>query len=633
MASKRRDPQFLSASPNETGASVPLPYEVWGDGVYKLDETKTPDTAEPVDPDIDARPPAAHRKYLERIALKPVWVSGTGVTDGTMPEAVVQLAWMLNDEVQARWFGMADISDTKRLIDLSKFGVPSSSENARDLVCYLTRAARLVSVTRAGSLLISRCGWRDTKEGKGFLLGDTWYGPGRVVADPRGANVKYAKALKPAGDEAVWLDWVRRVYEESWASRFTLSAACAAPLLHLLDERSAYIYHWGGSTRGKSALAQFCTSIYGKPEILTGSFNRTLNSVTGMFRQITDMPVTFDELQVGNDIDSAHIIYAVCGERSKDRAGRDGALLNDQESWKTVLFMTGEKPVVEKDLGGQGNRGFQLNVPIFDKLGDGAVLYAAAHQHHGHGARVLVPYLVERVNSDPGYITKLRETHENLAKRLMVAAKAPKNHAKIAATVVLGGWMLTKILLGLGKDEQSRLFDDAVTVLQKGTPATDDNLANRALEAFREHRMSSGGAWVDGRITPHEQKLRMANARNIMGIVATYGGKEEVWLMPAQADRYLRSLDLLPVRVWNDLIATGKLTRGEGQNLGAKRPFGTHRARMYVIPYEILFPTVSKDGLVLIQGGVDGVNPPPPINVDDPSEGKTDDPDGGPGAA
>ena len=616
MASKRREPQFLRASPTETGAAVPLPYEVWSDGVYKLDETKTPDTAELVEPDIDERPPASHRKYLERIALKPVWVAGTGITDGTMPEAVVQLAWLLDDVVQARWFGMADISDTKRLVDLSKFGVPSSSENARELVAYLTRAARLVSITCAGSVLISRCGWRDTKEGKGFLLGDTWYGSGRVVSDPRGANVKYAKALRPAGDADVWLDWVRKVYEESWAARFTLSASCGALLLHLLDERSWFLYHWGGSTRGKSALAQFCTSIYGKPEILTGSFNRTLNSVTGIFRQINDMPVTFDELQVAGDLDTSQVIYSVCTERSKERAGRDGSLLNDQEAWKTVLFMTGEKPVVEKDLGGQANRGFQFNVPIFDKLGDGAVLYAAAHEHYGHGARVLVPYLVQKVNGDPGYISKLRETFKILSERLEREAKVPINHAKIAATAVLGGWLLTEVLLGRGKDERSQLFDDAVTALNEGTPGAGSSLADRALDALREHRVSSGGAWIDGRITPYEAKQRMANARNIMGIVTTYRGVEEVWFMPAQVDRYLRSLDLLPVRVWNDLATTQRLTRGEDKHFAPRRPFGEHRTRVYVIPYAVLFPIVGKDRLVLVQGGVDGVNPPVPVKLD-----------------
>ena len=120
--------------------SVPRGYEVWKNGVYRIDEI--PDDAIAERPSLNKIPSAERRRGLRSVARRPLWIRSLGRALDE-EETLLQLAYYEASNERAprfEWVSQLQISDRRQLVQLARSGAPVRTGNADRVEEYLDRA-------------------------------------------------------------------------------------------------------------------------------------------------------------------------------------------------------------------------------------------------------------------------------------------------------------------------------------------------------------------------------------------------------------------------------------------------------------------------------------------------------------
>lgn len=244
--------------------------------------------------------------------------------------------------------GSEVISSAQRIIALARNGISVNSENAKEVVRYLSSLRdwnyRELAVQKSASHL----GW----------LPDGQFAPFAKEIEYDGESDEFARlygGFRPEGDENVWLETVKKVRSgKSVPARIALAASFAAPLVSKLGALSFFVHLWGLQGSGKTVALLLGASVWGNPQIggYIKSFSGTKVSMELFSAFCGNLPVFLDELQVISDRKSFDdIIYSLCEGVSKGRGAKDGGLQTSRR-WATVFLTTGEMPIVQSNSGG-----------------------------------------------------------------------------------------------------------------------------------------------------------------------------------------------------------------------------------------------------------------------------------------
>src|SRR5437763_5958175 len=201
---------------------------------------------------------------------------------------------------------------------------------------------------------------------------------------------------------------------------FALSAALAAPMLHIRDLESGGFHIVGASSIGKTTLLIAAGSVWGGGGVrgFIKQWRATDNGLEALAASHCDTLLALDEIAQMVPEAAAASAYMLANNGPKHRAGRGGEGRPAAE-WRTLFLSTGEIDLVAKIAeAGKGRRptaGQQVRVVdipgdagagrgIFEELhgfDDAGVLSAhlrvAAGQNYGHAGRELL----RRVAADP----------------------------------------------------------------------------------------------------------------------------------------------------------------------------------------------------------------------------------------
>lgn len=596
---------------------VPYGYEVWGDGIYHI-EVPPDDNA---DPDIQATPSSYRRQGLRIVAHEPIWIRRFGRALDT-GEQLVELAFRdaLSHEIQAQWVNRLDLAAKIHLVKLAKRGLPVNDGNVQALMFYLDHALHLngpklevVQVAaRSGAyqleyLAKNEKNLTEKRTGWGWLLGDRWVGPvnTRVEADPRQLH-QNARGFMVSGSEEEWFEKFKEVVAKGPIARFLTYSTFAAPLLRFIKQRTFIIHHWGAAGGGKTALAKFAATAWGDQSMLMQNFNRTQLAFIEMFKHIDDLPVTFDELQSSGMKDHAPLIYALCLEHGRGRAGRDGGLQEEVQSWRSVVRTTGEEPIIGKgglvDLGGQANRVVQIGTPVLSTQEASELHQWIERKHFGWGGLRFLERLgraLEFADGEAVIEEKFRELHAALTSRVSIAL-----HARTLqlATVALAQYLANRWFLDADADSAFQgAIDDAVAVADTiAAEEVQETLADQALQLFRDHFAAHRNSWYDLSDRTQEEQIAQGSYKSLTGILVP----NEVWIVQREANLILSKANLPQRRVWADLKRAGVLytyDRGldggeaaQKQN-GVARRYGKFHSKCYVLHRDRCGPFTSDD--------------------------------------
>ena len=479
-------------------------------------------------PEIGTPPPLWHQQNLVRITHTPIYGGLPGYrvhTSGVAEDLLGLLAYPLpgSTEITHTWAPARQLRDRARILELAAKGLDVTSKNADFLVEYFAAFAGANQHVRP-ALIADRLGYYEvpahlapdrpiTEQLQGprqaaWLLSDTFLGPDVVEVDVRNRSAVQRAYHVSKGrfesHEAAAEGWRAFISEfmalpgiQGALVRTALGAAHLAPIMSVLGQYPMFVHYHGLKSRGKSSLAVLACSAFGdtRKGAILQTMNATLIGVTDMLvHEVSHLPVIFDETMVSGATpgDSQQFVMSVTQgvERRVSRMVRQQV---ENRSYSTVVFTTGEHPLIGVDYGGQSKRVIEIQLTKENSLPDAynRRVYAwLAHEGAwGHCGR--------------SFLSKLRPTMETVEQRARYATMRGEfsNHLFEATqdrglSDMLGSIAVTEYLLlclefGYTPEAARQLaLADAMEVYQRcirvTREMTDRPIHERFIDALRQ---------------------------------------------------------------------------------------------------------------------------------------------------
>lgn len=297
--------------------------------------------------------------------------------------------------------GRENLASAQKIIQLARNGVAVNSENAKELVRFITDIESRNYERLPVQNSTEHCGWLPNGEFAPFCDGVVYGGE-----SPEFNRIYNGFGSK--GNQDTWMEIAKTVRAgQSVPARIALAASFAAPLVSLCGALPFFVHLWGTQGCGKTVGLMLAASVWGNPDIGAGyikSFGGTKVSQELYAAFCCNVPVLLDELQVISDRKTFDdIIYMLCEGMSKGRGAKEGGL-QLQRRWSTCMITTGEMPIVQSNSGGGAAvRTIEVNYggqPLFE---DARYVANTLKENYGFAGKTYVEVL-----KDPSVIQLLK---------------------------------------------------------------------------------------------------------------------------------------------------------------------------------------------------------------------------------
>lgn len=355
----------------------------------------------------------------------------------------VRLSFFKDGSWQSVVTNRSTIANKANIVQLADRGIEVTSENARELVEYISDVINLNTEKIPVSKGVTHLGWADGE----FIP----YASGFKYDGDDSFRDLYT-SIKESGDFESWKKLCRELRGSSKVVHLLLAAAFASVLNNKLGILPFIIHLWGNSGTGKTVALMIAMSIWGNPE--PGKLVRTLNSTqTALLRCsafLKDIPFAADELQIiktkNDNFDS--LIMSLCEGVDKGRGKSNGGI-EITEEWRCCFLFTGEEPIT-KTVSGGGVKNRVIEVEVFEKVVEnGNFVSNFVRSNYGHAGRKFVSNLPCR--------RELQERYREISKEILCNIKTTEKQAMAMSAILLADEISTDLIF---KDE--KLTIDAI---------------------------------------------------------------------------------------------------------------------------------------------------------------------------
>lgn len=278
----------------------------------------------------------------------------------------------------------------------------SGQQPRRRLIQYIQSAKTIDRY-----VLVNRIGWH----GVAYLL------PERTVGLPKEplyfySNTPDLNKLAQAGNLDDWKNNIASLCDKNPLLMFVVSAALAAPLLHLIGMETTGFHFFGDSSQGKTTLLKVAASVYGSADYVR-NWRSTDNALESIAAAHSDGLLILDEISQSDPRIVGDVAYLLGNGKGKARANDRGGIRGNSFEWRLLFLSSGEKTLEQhmaeagkKTKAGQEAR--LLAIPC--DAGDGAGIFN--HLHGLEGGAKLSTKLTE--NSTQYYGTAFQTFIEKL---------------------------------------------------------------------------------------------------------------------------------------------------------------------------------------------------------------------------
>lgn len=303
------------------------------------------------------------------------------------------------------------LASAQKIIGLSRQGIDVNSENAKEVVRFMSKLESLNYDQLPRQNSVSHMGWLQDGQFMPYVADVSYDGD-----SPEFLNMY--NEFKPTGDEETWMDLAKDVRKsESIPARIALASSFAAPLVQILGGLPFFVHFWGETGCGKTVALMLAASVWGNPDV--GRYVKTFSG-TKVSQELyaafcCNLPILFDELQVISDRKTFDdIVYMLCEGVSKGRGAKEGGL-QVQKRWSSCIITTGEMPITQGNSGGGAvARIVEVNfggVPLFK---DARTTANTLKEHYGFAG----PKFVQLLRKD-GIIDALKALQKKFYTELM----------------------------------------------------------------------------------------------------------------------------------------------------------------------------------------------------------------------
>lgn len=376
---------------------------------------------------------AADTRFLTRASYYPIYISERTITIENGNEQVI-LTWIKEGRIRNQLIARDVISDAKKIVSLSKKGLPVTSETAKHVISYLNEFEKYnpdIPITMS----TGRFGWVGV--GSDNLEFIPYY-DGVSFEDVGMRDL--VRSVRTKGDGSIWLKMIKQIRASGRQEPMVyLAASFASPVLPLLNALPFIVNIYGVTGAGKTVALMMAASIWADPSehSYISESNSTVNAITKKMGILNHLPMMLDDLSKIRDADKrrfAELIYNICAGGGKERLNRN-IEMREVEKWQNTTLTNLERPLTDETMqGGAINRVLDFEIGEGDIFKDGNAVVTVLSQHFGHGGEQWVRILKEKGPEKikdiyQGYVQKLRE--------MASAAGTSKEQKQIMAAAVL----------------------------------------------------------------------------------------------------------------------------------------------------------------------------------------------------
>ncbi len=279
-------------------------------------------------------------------------------------------------------------ANTNKIVDaLSQFGIEVTSDNAKNMVRYISDCVGMNPRTLDPKKSINRLGW----------VGNSF--------------TPYAEDIRYEGEmdyEAIFRNVTQSGSFDAWRAlcgdlrrnlplRMMMAASFASVLLEPLRVLPFVLHVWGTTGTCKTVALMVAMSIWGNPKLggLVKTMNMTKNAIMRNAAFLCSIPFAGDELQTIKDKWQGNfdqLIYQITEGVDRGRARAYGGV-EDTRTWKNSFLFTGEEPVTKENSGG-GSKNRVIEIAIDGPLvEDGHYVSSVVQENYGFAGRKFVEYI------------------------------------------------------------------------------------------------------------------------------------------------------------------------------------------------------------------------------------------------
>lgn len=241
------------------------------------------------------------------------------------------------------------ISSANKIIELADEGVGVTSDNAKDLVKYLSDVEALNYDIIPEIKAFDRLGWMDDYQSFSPYL------KGAVFDDADAFRGVYDAVTAHHGSFDEWMKNALAIRKTSPVqTKMALAASLASAIVKPCGANPFFLHLWGGTEAGKTVALMFAASVWADPEC--GRYWKTFDSTAvgqeKMAGFLGNLPLIIDELMLIRDKKSFDdIVYRLSEGQGRTRGNKEGGVQR-QETWRLAVITTGEQPLSSVASGG-----------------------------------------------------------------------------------------------------------------------------------------------------------------------------------------------------------------------------------------------------------------------------------------
>lgn len=361
-------------------------------------------------------------------------------------DEMVQIAFNRGKEKEYRYLiSSADtISSAQRIIGLARKGIAVTSENAKEVVKFLSSLVSLNYNELVVQKSTTHLGWLPNGE---FAP----YAEDIEYDSESPENQRMYNAFTTKGTYEKWLEVAKGARAgKSVPARMALAGAFAAPLVSKFGGLPFILHFFGASGKGKSVGLMLSASVWAEPTV-GGAYIRTFGA-TKVAQELTaafccNVPMYLDELQIISDRKMFDdIIYMLCEGSSKPRGAKDGGLQLAKQ-WSNCILTTGEMPIIQSNSGGgAAARVIEIDYDVIPLFEDARTVANTLKANYGFAGKMFIDELCKE-----GALDELRDVQSKFYAEL----SNKDIHAKqvLSASILLAAdYFAGKVLFHDGND-------------------------------------------------------------------------------------------------------------------------------------------------------------------------------------
>lgn len=377
----------------------------------------------------------------------------------------IKLAYFKSASWQSITVDRSVCANANKIVDvLSQYGIEVTSDNAKNMVRYISDCVGLNPATLNPKKSINRLGWAG---GEFMPYADD------IVYDGENDYSSIFSNVGVAGDFQRWKEYCGDLRKEKIV-RLAFGASFGSVLIEPLNLLSFIFHIWGGeSGSGKTVAIMAAMSIWGNPKI--GALVKTLDGTkVGIIRNaafLYSLPFAGDELQTlqkeykGN---FDQLIYRITEGVDRMR-GRAAGGVEETKTWHNSFLFSGEEPIT-KSNSRAGSKNRVIEVEAEKKIienGNQAVTFLTSN--YGHAGKQLVEFLL---NTN---VQRLKEEYSGYFNDICQMDTTEKQAMAMSCILIADRILVEQIFT----DEEPLTVDDVKEYLKS---ANEVDVAERAYQ-------------------------------------------------------------------------------------------------------------------------------------------------------